>query len=31
MEEIFYEILDSQDGDYIVKAQVLAKMKPAGW
>ncbi len=31
LEEIFNEILDSQDGDYIVIAQVLADMKPAGW
>lgn len=30
-EEIFNEILDSQDGDYIIKAQVLALMKPTGW
>jgi len=31
LEEIFNEILDSQDGDYVVIAQVLADMKPAGW
>jgi hypothetical protein len=31
MEEIFNEILDSQDGDYIIKAQLLAIMKPTGW
>ena len=31
MEEIFNEILDSQDGDYIIKAQLLALMKPTGW
>jgi hypothetical protein len=30
-EEIFNEILDSSDGDYIIQAQVLAIMKPAGW
>jgi hypothetical protein len=30
-EEIFNEILESEDGDYIIKAQVLADMKPAGW
>ncbi len=31
IEEIFNEILDSEDGDYIIKAQVLAIMKPDGW
>jgi hypothetical protein len=31
LEEIFNEILDSQDGDYVVIAQVLADMKPTGW
>ena len=30
-EEIFEAILDSQDGDYIIEAQVLASMKPTGW
>jgi hypothetical protein len=30
-EEIFKEILESQDGDYILQAQVLADMKPTGW
>jgi hypothetical protein len=30
-EEIFEAILDSEDGDYVFKAQVLASMKPAGW
>ena len=30
-EEIFEAILDSQDGDYIIEAQVLAIMKPTGW
>ena len=31
IEEIFNEILDCEDGDYIIKAQVLALMKPTGW
>ena len=31
VEEIFKEILNSEDGDYIVQAQVLAYMKPSGW
>jgi hypothetical protein len=31
VEEIFKEILNSEDGDYIVQAQVLACMKPSGW
>jgi hypothetical protein len=31
VEEIFNEILNDPDGDYIVKVQVLAVMKPAGW
>jgi hypothetical protein len=31
IEEIFNEILETQDGDYIIQAQVLALMKPAGW
>ncbi len=30
-EEIFYEILSNQDGDYAFKAQILAGMKPTGW
>jgi hypothetical protein len=30
-EELFQAILDSQDGDYIIEAQVLAIMKPIGW
>jgi hypothetical protein len=30
-EEIFDEILNSADGDYVFKAQVLAGMKPTGW
>jgi hypothetical protein len=31
IEEIFNTILNSQDGDYIIQAYVLAGMKPAGW
>jgi len=31
VEKIFKEILNSKDGDYIFKAQVLAAMKPNGW
>ena len=31
VEEIFTEILNSPDGDYIFQAQVLAAMKPIGW
>ena len=31
LEEIFNEILDSQDGDYVVIAKVLVDMKPNGW
>ena len=31
IEEIFDAILDSEDGDYIIKAQVLALMRPTGW
>jgi hypothetical protein len=30
-EEIFNEILNSQEGDYIIKAQVLTLIKPNGW
>lgn len=30
-EEIFNEILNSQDGDYSIIAQVLTLMKPNGW
>jgi hypothetical protein len=30
-EAIVSEILDSQDGDYIVQAQMLAQIKPSGW
>jgi hypothetical protein len=29
IEEIFNEILNSTDDDYVIKAQVL--MKPSGW
>ena len=31
IEEIFNEIINSQDDDYIIQAQVLAIMKPTGW
>jgi hypothetical protein len=31
LEEIFHEILISEDGDYVVQAQMLADMKPVGW
>ncbi len=31
IEEIFEEILNSEDGDYAVRVQVLAAMKPEGW
>jgi len=31
IEEIFNELLDSPDGDYILNVQLLAIMKPAGW
>jgi hypothetical protein len=31
VEEIFKEILKSQDGDYIIQAQILTSMKPIGW
>jgi hypothetical protein len=31
VDEIFDVILNSSDGDYIIKAQMLAVMKPAGW
>jgi|PlaIllAssembly_1097288.scaffolds.fasta_scaffold398111_1 heptaprenylglyceryl phosphate synthase len=30
-EKIFREILNSKDGDYIIRAQILAAMKPKGW
>jgi hypothetical protein len=30
-QEIFNEILKSQDGDYAFIAQILAGMKPTGW
>ena len=31
IEEIFNEMLNCPDGDYILKVQLLAAMKPAGW
>jgi|WetSurMetagenome_2_1015567.scaffolds.fasta_scaffold08983_2 hypothetical protein len=31
LEEIFNEILDSSDFDYVVKAQILTRIKPYGW
>ena len=31
IEEIFDEILNSTDGDYIIGVQMLAIMKPYGW
>jgi hypothetical protein len=31
IEEIFNEILNSQDGNYILQVQVLAVIKPMGW
>ncbi len=30
-EEIFEEILDASDGNYVIQAIVLAKIKPSGW
>jgi hypothetical protein len=30
-DEVFEAILNSSDGDYVFKAQMLADMKPAGW
>jgi hypothetical protein len=30
-EEIFEMILETQNGDYVFQAQVLAGMKPTGW
>ena len=30
-EDIFREILDSPDGDYVIQAIILTAMKPAGW
>jgi len=30
-EEIFRAILSSNEGDYHIRAQVLADMKPYGW
>ena len=31
LEEVFIEILNSLDGDYVIQAIVLAEMKPNGW
>jgi len=31
VEEIIDDIINSEDGDYIFQAQVLAAMKPTGW
>jgi hypothetical protein len=31
LDEIFEEILKSQNGDYAVQAEILAAMKPKGW
>jgi hypothetical protein len=31
VEEIFNEILNSTDGDYVIQVQVLAVIKPSGW
>jgi hypothetical protein len=31
VEEIIIDIKNSEDGDYIFQAQVLAAMKPTGW
>jgi hypothetical protein len=31
LEEIFDEILDSPDFDYIIKTQILIRIKPEGW
>jgi hypothetical protein len=31
IEEIFNEILNSTDDDYIIKVKILAIMKPSGW
>ena len=31
VEEIFNEILDSPDFDYITQAQILSRIKPDGW
>jgi hypothetical protein len=30
-EEIFNELLNATDGDYIFQAEILAAMKPEGW
>jgi hypothetical protein len=31
LQEIFDEIINSPDGDYVIVAKVLAGMKPEGW
>ena len=31
LEEIFNEILDSQDFDYVTQAEILSRIKPDGW
>ncbi len=31
IEEIFENLLNSEDGDYIFQAQILVAMKPDGW
>jgi hypothetical protein len=31
IEEIFNEILDSPDFEYIIQAQILSRIKPDGW
>jgi len=30
-EEIFFEILDAEDGDYVEQALMLVAIKPEGW
>ncbi len=30
-DELFSEILNAEDGDYITQAQVCRAMKPQGW
>ena len=29
--DVFYNLINSLDGDYIFKAQLAAAMKPEGW
>ena len=31
LDEIFYLILDSSYGDYVIQALILSAMKPEGW